>query len=632
MWLSLFAIGFCIALLLTLREPIWAAMGGVYLYFGIPMQQFYAPNLPYQLLFWVLAVGTCWRYYGMIPRWNRERIEGVAHSSAGEAVRAASTAMKEVIIVAVAQKKLPGEIRQAGIDAAEAIASEIVMDKAPPAINLSVLRAVRYAIGVAADAGEQEGLAVLEHTPETTRALLIDTLEKRIPPVIDNSLYQALEGAIAEHLTVGIGKKVTRLDRGTAPRMSRRGDAELPPVRGPIEGVFSNSALWLHLLFIASTFYCGLDALIDQPSADAIFPISYKLMIPMLAIVCAVRTARHFRMLVWAWMFGVWHIAMNGVSYWLRYGGRADSAGGQGNEANFLGCIIVSVAPIAFGMAIDFRRYVTSAFGFAAAGAYVLGLLASGSRGALISFFGSMGYWVTFVHKKQVAIGLGTLVLTAFTAVAPPTFWERMGTIIGHQDSNPWVAAEIESSKKQRLDVWKIASEYTKKYPLFGIGPGNFLHLSGQETEHSGAYSTSRGLVTHNTWLQLTVEWGIVGSSMWFFSFFFSIWCYRRARLRMTSYPGWEWFPTMCLGLEAGSIGSVVCLTFVSGHLYDYNFWHMVFGPLALQIARETGDQLDFIGASVRGRAKPPPRPRSGRSHSTIEEIDLSTAAPLERE
>lgn len=59
-----------------------------------------------------------------------------------------------------------------------------------------------------------------------------------------------------------------------------------------------------------------------------------------------------------------------------------------------------------------------------------------------------------------------------------------------------------------RTRWWKVAVEYFKKYPVLGIGWGQFFDLCEKETGYA-AY-------THNVYLQLLCETGIVGFAIYF--------------------------------------------------------------------------------------------------------------------
>lgn len=628
-WLAIFAVGFPIVMYKALRDPAWAAMGGAYTYFAIPTMEFNAPGIPYQAAFFGLATLGAFRYYKLFSRWGRDEILESGMVVAKEAIELVRGNMIEALVLAGVQGKLRGEIRRAATEVAESDALEQVERRAPASITVAVRRAVQSAITTAADVGEREALATQEAQAGRTRGHLHAALQARIPGLVDETLNRALK----QNLEENVGRLVETFERDPekVERNQGRGPLGIPVPKGPIGGLLTNPGLYFHLAFMLLTYVGAKNALYDSSVGESRFFTTVLLLIPLVGIVTSIRNARHFLLFAFAWCFGTWHICMNGVTYWLTYGGRADSAGGQGGESNFLGAIIVAVTPIAFGLALNLKQpkwRLTALFG---AGCFVLGVLASGSRAGLLAMFAGLGYWMMMTNRKMIAVGVIMLASSCFLVVAPEEFWVRMGTILGKRDNNPWVRNAVEPSKHERLVLWKLAIKIFKQHPVTGIGPMNYPKVSAEETTFTGAYSGQRGLQAHNTWLQLLAEYGIFGAVVWGGGFFFSIWCYRKARRRMTGYEGWEWFPALCLGFEAGSLSTMVVLTFNSFQWYDYIYWHFVFGPVALDIANSTAERLEWLKPADLEQARPPPRygPPT-RTGLDIDDIDLADTSPVQ--
>jgi O-antigen ligase len=627
-WLVIFAIGLPLVLYKALRDPAWATMAAVYVYFAIPPAEFGAPGFPYQPAFFGLAVLGAFRYYRLFNSWGQEDIVQAGEVVAKEAIDLVRGKLTEAIVHAGVHGKMRGEIRRLGIEAAEQEAMEQVERRAPSSISVAVRRAVQTAIMAAADAGEREALAAMEGQAGKPKGQLHAALSARVPQLIEETITKSLAQHVRENVLRTI--EVFEKDSEKVEKNAGRGPLGIPIPKGPIAGVLGNPGIWLHLAFAGLTYVGAKNALYDTEAGLGRFTTCLLLIPNILAIVASIRNARHFFMLVVAWMFGTWHICMNGVMYWLSYGGRADSAGGQGGESNFLGAIICAVCPIAFGLALNLKdpRYRIAALG--AAGCYVLGVLASGSRAGLLAMFAGIGYWMAMTNRKAIAGGLLFMAAAGFLVVAPEDFWVRMGTILGEKDNNPWVANAVEASKHERIVLWDLAIKTFKQHPTSGIGPMNYPRVSAEETNFTDAYQGRRGLQAHNTWLQLLAEYGILGGLVWGGAFFFSMLCYMRARSRMRGYPGYEWFGAMCLGLEAGALSTAVVITFNSFQWYDYLYWHFVTGPLALEIAKSTGERLDWFKPAKLEEIRPPPRygpPK--REGLDLGDIDLAETSPL---
>ena len=90
-------------------------------------------------------------------------------------------------------------------------------------------------------------------------------------------------------------------------------------------------------------------------------------------------------------------------------------------------------------------------------------------------------------------------------ASAPGVFWVRVRTI--WDDSTAPANSEAESaeaSTEGREILIQRGIMYTLRYPMFGVGIGNFPIINGTELQRSDAWYG-----THNTFLQLSSEAGI---------------------------------------------------------------------------------------------------------------------------
>src|SRR5678810_1450844 len=93
-------------------------------------------------------------------------------------------------------------------------------------------------------------------------------------------------------------------------------------------------------------------------------------------------------------------------------------------------------------------------------------------------------------RNKSMALAALVLGVVFFLAVAPGAYAGRLATIF---DS----ASDLTGSSSQRTVVLKRAIWVALRYPLFGVGLGNFHHKSFQE------------LGTHNAYTQVAAETGI---------------------------------------------------------------------------------------------------------------------------
>ena len=613
MWLIVFVLALPLAIYKALREPIWAAVIAAYFYFAIPTREFLAPSAPYQVIFWAVAALTSWRYRSFGQQWARQELDTVGLEIGREVVAALEPELRRQLHAVANERATPSEahIQKRVADAVTDRAFDLVGERAPEVLVAPITAAIGGAIEAAAAAGGRELLAIRAIGEAQQPGALHAALEARAAPAMKAAFETTATQAIADVIQRLLEEDERISGRG---RQADRGPLNFPLERGPAAALASNSGIWLHLAFIALNYFGALNARHDYTVAIARFEQTLLLLIPLVAIVCAVRTIRHWRLFMWGWMFGVWHLSMNGINIWLRYGGRADQIGGQGNDANFLGAITVFVAPVAFSMAIAETRTILRWIGLFAAGCYTLAIIACGSRGALLAFAASMGYWLLCSKRKLLAIGLALVGLACFLAVAPQEFWERMGTMVLPGDTNPWIHHTLEPSAHERVLLWDLAIDLFKQNPWFGIGPQQFVKES-EVLPIVDAYFGQRGMMTHNSWLQIAAEYGGVGLVVWAGNFVLPLLFYRRARSKLAGHPELAWFPPYCIGLEAGVIGSAAAITFSSFQWLDYVYWGMILGPLTLQVAADTALRLSWYNQASAPAAPPPPpryRPRQG--------------------
>lgn len=627
--LVLFIVGIPTVLYKAFKEPVWCALAAAYLYYMIPGREFSVGEAPYQVAFWALGVLlSAVVYRDLMYRRARQEIEETALSSVQAAVDAVRGRMKEAMIDTATQPWLPGEVRNSGFAAVEEQALAAIDSRAPRAVSSAVRRTLLTILHKASEVGEQEAQKVRENARAATAGNLRAAMSARISAAADKALDEAVKPLVTERVEEAIKVADDRQAREVRAGTAALGPMGIPLPRGPLLGLLSNPGLYLHLAFMVLT-YIGVQNVdyINQLSAEQKFETEYLLLIPMVSIICCVRDQRHVRMFIFAWMVGVAHLSYNAVNHWIHYGGRSDDVGGQGGESNFLGAIIVTVAPVAFGMVLNEKSRRGKLLGLFFAALLCLGVIASGSRGALVALLGSAAYWLFHTNRKGIAAGIGAVAFACFLLVAPEDFWQRMGTIIGPADSNPWVQLEVEPSKHERQVLWGLAIDLYQKHPLMGIGPAQFPIVSAAMTDFTDAYLNQRGLQTHNSWLQIAAEFGTMGIMVWGGAFFLSMACYRMARRRLAQYPGQEWLASMCLGMEAGSLGSAIAITFSSFQWYDYHYWHFVFGPLVYQVAKERAERLDWLKPIGLSDVRPPPRYGPPLPDGLdVEHIDLSNA------
>ncbi len=580
-----FILGFPTSLYLASRETIWALAAAIYVYYAAPTREFQAPGLPYQPFFFGLTILLSVRYSRDHRKRARETLEALGKSVGRAALEKVREPMMHGYVNAIVRGASMGEARHVALLEVEKQALDEVEETSPRALTASVQKAVRSALAAALETMGQETQRALETARGVAAGALRASLIARVVPLATESLHKELDSRVDSSLDRLIREDAEQ--RKVQSKDNQTGPLGMPLPRGVFAAVLSSSGLWLFSIFAILTIVGWNYAKHDQFMAWAAVNRVILLYIPLIAIIAGTRTERHFRIFSWAWMFGCWHIAMNGVKYWASFGGRADDVGGPGGDANALGAVCASMIPMGLSIFLSEKdkRLRWSAAGMS--GFMGLGILASGSRGALVAVAVGMAYWMISTSRKALAGGLLTLALGGFLVVAPETFWERLASTISASSDNPWVAREVELSAQERIELWTLAIEVFKENPWTGVGPYNYVVESRERTMITDAYFGARGMMTHNSWLQILSEYGIIGFSVWVFGFCYSLWCFFRARTRLRDYPNFAWFKGYAVGHEAGMIGTAIAITFASFQWFDYLYWGWIVGPLYLQITGE---------------------------------------------
>jgi O-antigen ligase len=591
MWPVIFFLGMIVVLVKTLREAIYAAMAAAYVYYCLPVREFFVPDAPYQAAFWALAALFSLRYGSMMGKWSTSELVDASKNALVNGIASVRDGLQQLIFNAAASRSEDSDLQRRFEAQVERPLCEFVQKSAPAVLRDNVLRAAKTTIQRALKVGTGEAQKLVESMPDASEPQLRSSMKQRVAPTID----QVLDDQADEILQAELGDVDKLATEGESQQIGSDQMGSMPKPRSPILAVLTNSGLWMFVGFTLITVV-GAQLAVHRPGMAQVKVATCRLMfIPLIGIICAVRTDRHFKLFTWAWMFGVWQLSATAGKQWITYGGRIDDVGGQGGEANFLGAIIVMVAPVAFSMLMSEKTAGLRRMGYLAAAGYILGILACGSRGAMCAFIGQMGYWLMHTTKKAKAYALGLVAVAIFIAVAPPEFIDRMATIIEPKGAG-FSKPKVEESKHERQLLWALAVEVFKENPVIGVGAQQYTHYSAVRLPNlTGAYSGKPGLMTHNSWLQILAEYGVVGSFFYIGGYLWSIFCFRRARKKLLPFENFAWFRAYCLGFEAGGLGAALAMVFSSFQWLDFIFWYLIFGPLAYMIALETRARLEWL-------------------------------------
>ena len=241
---------------------------------------------------------------------------------------------------------------------------------------------------------------------------------------------------------------------------------------------------------------------------------------------------------------------------------------------NVLGEYILLVIPVCVGLVWERSKKLSKAMYAALAGLMFLTLILTFSRGCWIGFIIVAGVYVTFVCGKLW--GLALIALPFVPMVIPESIINRFVSVGDMTDS----------STSYRVYIWFGTFGMLKDFWASGIGPGTqafksvypFYSYSGIVAPHS-----------HNMFLQIFVESGIVGISI-FLILLFMFFKKMIGGYQCTSKKGSK-LGTMIVAVAAGVLGFCVQGMF-DNCFYNYRvfliFWYVLaLGMAAVYVARD---------------------------------------------
>ena len=240
---------------------------------------------------------------------------------------------------------------------------------------------------------------------------------------------------------------------------------------------------------------------------------------------------------------------------------------------NVLGEYLILVGSLAAGMMWKMRNWVGKLYYAACFGVICLGLVATGSRGAMLGLMFSAGLFVLLSEKRLIPLGIVLLLLMPF--ILPASLWARLASSVTMSDS----------SSLYRMSIYSASLDIIGHYWQTGIGIGAFNQIYPLfSLEAANAYHS------HNLFLQEFIELGIVGFSILVLLFLFF---FQKLYSSMRVVPKRFRF---LLGAVFGGFGGLL-LQGITDHLwFDYKivlfFWCFIgLGMAAVRVGMKMNER-----------------------------------------
>lgn len=320
----------------------------------------------------------------------------------------------------------------------------------------------------------------------------------------------------------------------------------------------------------------GAAALLSMPLAvdpgeawTAFTDLLLKTLIIFIVFVNVVRTENRLRLLLLLVLAVSLYLSVNAINDYrhgvfgvgalethdLRIAGRIR---GLFENSNDLALHLVTMTPIAIALGL-YRRGLPRKLVYFGLSAVMLGaIIVTFSRGGFIGLVAAGLLLVRRLGRKNRVATTGALVFAVlvFLVAAPGAYSGRLATVFNS-------SADLTGSSSQRTEVLKASFWVTLRYPLWGVGIGNFHHKSPRE------------LATHNAYTQVSSEMGIPAFIVYLM---FLIYPLRRLRLiENQSYekPEQRRFYYLSIGLQGALVGYMVS-SFFGAVAYQWYVYYLV--------------------------------------------------------
>lgn len=232
------------------------------------------------------------------------------------------------------------------------------------------------------------------------------------------------------------------------------------------------------------------------------------------------------------------------------------------DNPNVLGEYLIIITSLGVGMFWkEKNKYIKSAY-FISVIVSALCLLMTSSRGSMIGLILALCIFVLVSEKRFILLGI--MVLFALPLILPDTLAQRLASAISMNDT----------SSLYRKSIYQACFNMFQDYSLTGIGVGAFSLVYP-----TYALSAAYAFHAHNIYLQIALETGILGLSLFLGLIIFSVQkMYFGARKVDNDY---KYLITMILGGFAG----LLVQGLVDNIWYDYSMCIMFWLTIALGIS-----------------------------------------------
>ena len=245
-------------------------------------------------------------------------------------------------------------------------------------------------------------------------------------------------------------------------------------------------------------------------------------------------------------------------AYWTLLGGFTDRVygppGGHFSDNNLFAVAVVMILPLLHLWLRSIRQVSARVVVIVLMVLCVISVLSSWSRGAMLALVATGVMMLTHSRRtRTTALALLCGVALA-TSYLPESWFTRMGSIGTYQE---------DGSAVSRIEVWKTGLDYLRTTPLTGTGFDGWQHV------------TQGGLDWHSSYVEVLVEHGPLGLTLWFALLLGSLVSLTRLAGRAGNRPQLAWLRDTSQALRAALLAYGIGSLFLGITYWDL-FFHMV--------------------------------------------------------
>jgi O-antigen ligase len=289
-----------------------------------------------------------------------------------------------------------------------------------------------------------------------------------------------------------------------------------------------------------------------------------KVFAMFLVMVNVVRTEGRLRIMFWVVLAVSITTSIGAISDYqagrlLEGGARIKgSIGGLFENPNDLALHLVTIVPLAIGLMLESRGIFKKILYLASAALMVSAIIATFSRGG---FLGLVAVALTLAWKfgrknRPLVIVASVIVIVSVMALAPGEYSARLSTIWG---------GDAMGSSSARQEVFWRSVLVAARYPIFGVGIGNFHFRSIHEQ------------VSHNAYTQVAAELGIAALVIYVLFLINPLKRLRKIERATVNVKEAYKFYYLSVGLQASIIGYMVSSFFASVAFLWYAYYLVAF-------------------------------------------------------